>query len=160
MSSFGTRATVEFRYLGDGEFRLLGDSPRLTGPPPGVGEGAVLLGRVVADGMDPHDLVGGGDLHRAAHDGDLDGLAPVAIPDPVGRPGEAHTAAGVDDAGHRGTDGGHPSPTPGSGPIGPGSAGGSPLGMRGYDDALAGDLDQPVPADHGAQRVFCALEIE
>jgi hypothetical protein len=38
------------------------------------GEGAVLLGTVVADGVDPDDLALRRDLDRAGHDGDLDEL--------------------------------------------------------------------------------------
>lgn len=66
MSSPGTRTTLWLRYLHDTWLRYLGDTAALTGAPFGGGEGAVLLGRVVAGGMHPDHLAFHGELHRVA----------------------------------------------------------------------------------------------
>ena len=67
----------------------------------GVGEGAVLAGGVVTDGVGADHGAFEGDLDVVVDDGDLDLLASVCAADAVAGGGEADRAGGVDLAGDR-----------------------------------------------------------
>jgi hypothetical protein len=69
----------------------------LAGATVGRGEGSVLLGAVMADGMDPDDLPIAGDLHGAGHDGYLDLASSPTASDPIARSSERDRAGRVDD---------------------------------------------------------------
>ena len=73
---------------------MLGDTRALASwPPVGGGKGTVLLGPVVADGVDLDDPAGHGQLHGVADQGDLDLLAAVGPAGVVAGAGEGHRPA-------------------------------------------------------------------
>jgi hypothetical protein len=59
---------------------------------PGIGEGAVLAGAVVADRVGADEFLTDGDLHRPLDDSDLDLAATELVADPIRGAGEAHIA--------------------------------------------------------------------
>jgi hypothetical protein len=69
-------------------------------------EGSELLGAVMTNTMGPEQRAVKGDLDRVVDQPDPDGLASVAVADPVAGPGEAHRAVRIDDTQHLSTLGG------------------------------------------------------
>jgi hypothetical protein len=128
---------------------VLGDSRRVPAwPALWGGEGAVLLGRVVAGGMHPNHLAVQRQLHRPADQGDLDAATRIATAGPIRRAGEADVAAAVDHPGHRLADGGGSGPThgrlwPHAGLVVRSAA----LAVGSQQHAAVADLDQAVLAD-------------
>jgi hypothetical protein len=109
----------------------------------------MLLGAVVADGVDPDDLALGRDLDRAGDDGHIDVLAGPGTPDPIAGPGERDRATTIDSASD-----GHACSwrTGASGPsrsLGLRSfVGSAPLGMGGDEDPAVKHLDEARTHDH------------
>src|SRR5881394_2203402 len=66
------------------------------GPAAGVGEGAVLAGAVVTDGVRANDLAAGGDLDHVSKDRDLDLPSSMLASDFVAGASEADRPTGVD----------------------------------------------------------------
>jgi hypothetical protein len=140
LSRPGTRLTERLRYLLDTQ--TSGDLG-LTGPTLGCGEGAVLLGAVVVDGVDPDNLALGRDLDRAGHDGHIDDLTSPAAPDPIASPGEGDRSALVHPAGDAQARSGWPRASRARSTLGRRSlVGPATLGVGGDEDAGVEDLDE------------------
>ena len=101
---------------------------------------------VVADGVDAHDLVVDGELHRVGDDGDLDVLAGPGPTGPIGRSREADRPAVVRDAGD-----GHA-----RGRLaGPVAAGWCWFGLGGLRVGVVARGWQPRPRREGSRRARC-----
>jgi hypothetical protein len=105
MAANDCQVPVPGRQIGSGTWAILGwgldggvDAPWAAA---GVGQGAVLSGAVMPDGVGADELFADGDLHDLADDGDLDLAAPVLVAYPVVGAGEADVARRVDFAGDR-----------------------------------------------------------
>jgi hypothetical protein len=143
LSSSGTRLTNEFRWLLDMIIWVAWSAV-------GGGEGAVFLGAVMPDRMNPDDLVVAGDLDGFGDDRDLGATAAPATAGPVVGAGEGDVAGGVDYSGHAHSFAGLPGTAAALSQwkvLVAAGVGFTPLDMLGDQDVAVEDADQVLGGD-------------